>query len=82
MKTAIRGVEADPDLAKEVTKQTGYAWDGEVSVEHLLDTVVDQVGMDKVAASVKKPLAGLKVVCYYGCLMTRPAKLTGAQDPE
>ncbi len=82
MKTAIRDVESDADLAGEVTRQTGYTWDGQVSVEHLLDTVVDRVGLEKVAEKVKKPLAGLKVVCYYGCLMTRPAQLTGAEDPE
>ncbi len=82
MKTAIRDVEADSELARQVTQETGYAWDGEVSVEHLLDTVVDKVGIEKISAVVKKPLAGLKVVCYYGCLMTRPAKLTGAKDPE
>ncbi len=82
LKTAVRDVEADPALAQEVTRQTGYAWDGQVSVEHLVDTVVDQVGLEKVAATVKKPLSGLKVVCYYGCLMTRPASLTGAEDPE
>jgi heterodisulfide reductase subunit B2 len=82
LKTAIRDVESDANLAQEVTRETGYAWDGQVSVEHLLDTIVDQIGIEKVAAAVKKPLAGLKVVCYYGCLMTRPAKLTGAENPE
>jgi len=31
---------------------------------------------------VSTPLAGLKVACYYGCLMTRPPKITGADQPE
>ena len=29
-----------------------------------------------------KPLAGLKAVCYYGCLPVRPPKLTGIKDYE
>ena len=29
-----------------------------------------------------KPLAGLKVVCYYGCLLTRPPSITQADHPE
>ncbi len=82
LKGAIRDVETDGDLAQAVTKETGYAWDGQVAVENLVDTVVDQVGLDRVSAAVRKPLAGLKVVCYYGCLMTRPAALTGAENPE
>ena len=82
LKGAIQEVESDGDLAQAVTRETGYAWDGQVSVETLVDTVVDSVGLDKVTASVKKPLAGLKVVCYYGCLMTRPPGLTEAENPE
>jgi len=27
-------------------------------------------------------LKGLKVACYYGCLITRPARVTGAENPE
>jgi len=34
------------------------------------------------AAHVKKPLAGLKVVCYYGCMASRPPEITGADDFE
>lgn len=31
---------------------------------------------------VRKPLKGLKVVCYYGCQMVRPPRLTGFTDYE
>ncbi len=34
------------------------------------------------AKQVKKPLAGLKVVCYYGCMASRPPEVTGAKDFE
>ena len=33
-------------------------------------------------AKVTKPFDGLKVACYYGCLLTRPPKVTLAEDPE
>jgi heterodisulfide reductase subunit B len=29
-----------------------------------------------------RPLAGLKVACYYGCLLVRPPKITGVQAVE
>lgn len=38
--------------------------------------------MDGIAGRVERPLAGLKVACYYGCLITRPAKVTGAEHHE
>jgi heterodisulfide reductase subunit B len=51
-------------------------------VQHIIDTLVDQAGLQKIEASVKKPLKGLKVACYYGCLVTRPAKITEAEHVE
>lgn len=40
-------------------------------VRHPLDVVVNDVGLDNIP--VVKPLRGLRVACYYGCLLTRPA---------
>jgi heterodisulfide reductase subunit B len=40
-------------------------------VRHPLDVVVNDVGLDNIP--VEKPLRGLKVASYYGCLLTRPA---------
>ena len=42
------------------------------NVKHLLDILARDLGLDKLAEVVKKPLKGLKVACYYGCLLTRP----------
>jgi len=44
-------------------------------VKHLLEILARDLGLDKLAAAVKKPLAGLKVACYYGCLLTRPPEV-------
>lgn len=35
-----------------------------------------------IAAGIKKPLEGLKVVSYYGCMASRPPEVTGAVDYE
>jgi heterodisulfide reductase subunit B len=53
-----------------------------MKVDHLLTTITDHIGYDKVAQAVTKPLQDLKVVCYYGCVITRPPKLTGIEDYE
>jgi heterodisulfide reductase subunit B len=82
MKAAAHTVANDGEMAKEVEAQIGYAYRGTVSVQHLLDTLVDRAGLEKIEASVKKPLTGLKVACYYGCLVTRPPKITQAEHPE
>jgi heterodisulfide reductase subunit B len=48
------------------------------TVRHPLDVIVNDVGLDNIP--VQNPLHGLKVACYYGCLLTRPAG--GFDDPE
>ncbi len=37
---------------------------------------------ESLPAQVSRPLTGLKVACYYGCLLVRPPKITGAANPE
>ena len=38
--------------------------------------------LKQITARVRKPLKGLKVVCYYGCQMVRPPRITGFTDYE
>ena len=45
---------------------------GTVKVRHLLDVILNDVGLDAVKAAVKKPLTGLKVAPYLGCMVPRP----------
>jgi heterodisulfide reductase subunit B len=82
LKAAALAVDQDGDLASQVEAQIGYAYRGTVTVQHAVETLVDRVGTEKIKASVKQPLAGLKVACYYGCLVTRPGKVTGAEHVE
>ena len=38
--------------------------------------------LQRVATHIKRPLEGLKVVCYYGCMANRPPEITEATDFE
>ena len=51
-------------------------------VKHLLEILARDLGLERLAASVRKPLAGLKVACYYGCLLTRPNDVTNLDCVE
>jgi heterodisulfide reductase subunit B len=48
----------------------------------VLQVIVEKLSMKEIAAKVKKPLTGLKVACYYGCLMVRPPKVMNFDDYE
>ncbi len=81
-KTAQYDIARDPALRKEMDEKIGYRYQDRVTVKSLLDVFEERVGLDAVARHVKKPLRGLKFVSYYGCLLTRPTKVTKAAHPE
>ncbi len=55
---------------------------GSVHTRHLLDVIINDVGLDAVAEKIQKPLFGLNVAPYYGCLIVRPGFLDKFDDPE
>lgn len=60
----------------EKRKQVEFALDAPLAIDkpvkHLLDILASDYGLDRLATQMSKPLGGLKVACYYGCLLTRP----------
>jgi heterodisulfide reductase subunit B len=75
------GMQDDKALEK-VEKYSDYRYQGTVGVQHFVDTIMEHATPADISSRVKRPLDGLTVACYYGCLITRPAKLTGAENPE
>ncbi len=41
-------------------------------IRHLLDVIVEDIGFEAVAGKVTRPLRGLRIAPYYGCLIVRP----------
>lgn len=81
-RAAVHNVAEDEPLAAQVKTRTNYLPSADLQVDHLLTTIVERVGYSQVAKRVTRPLNDLKVVCYYGCLLTRPPRLTQVEDYE
>ncbi len=82
LKNTESQVRHDSRKAELVKEDAGAAYGGGVTVEHLVDTFVRRVGLKSVSERVSKPLNGMKVACYYGCLITRPHRYTQAENHE
>jgi heterodisulfide reductase subunit B2 len=82
LRTANYKVANDPAERKRTERITGKPYDGGVPVHHVLDVLVNHLGLDTIRANVKNPLAGLRVACYYGCLLTRPPEVVAFDDAE
>ena len=55
---------------------------GDFHIKHIIDFLWEDVGEKAVREKVKKSLEGLNPVCYYGCLIVRPPRVTDARNPE
>ena len=55
---------------------------GEAEVVHYLEMLRDEVGFDNLKKAVKKPLKGVKIAAYYGCLLLRPSGVMAFDNPE
>ncbi len=72
-----------PDLRGKIGKALeagGLSYSGNLRVRHLLDVIVNDVGIDSIAPLVKRMLTGLIVAPYYGCQIVRPE--SGLDDPD
>ena len=81
-KTGAHEVAEDAEMAADVRAVVGRPYNGGVTVQNLIDVYHDAVGLEALKAKVTRPFRGLRVACYYGCLLTRPPKVTLAEDPE
>jgi len=71
-----------PETRGRVASVLGADYDGSTPVNHLLEIIRDEVGLDEIAKRVRAPLTSLRVACYYGCLLVRPPDVMQFDDPE
>lgn len=69
---AARSLREHPDLCGKVAEELaaeGLAFDpASVTVRHLLDVLHDDAGLPAIRARVTRPLRGVRVAAYTGCL--------------
>ena len=55
-----------------------------VKIMHFLEFLRDEIGFATLKKKVKKPLKGLKLMPYYGCMLLRPREVAidDAEDPR
>ena len=55
---------------------------GRIKVWDLANYLAREEILDTMGAMIKEDLTGLKAVCYYGCMASRPPRITGEADYE
>lgn len=74
LRLAGKAIAGNRAARKQVNESLGddLQLEGDVEVLHPLYVILSEVGIEGVKERVTRPLTGLKVGSYYGCMLTRP----------
>jgi len=70
------------EKTNKVLASVGLEYKGLIEVRHPLDVIINDYDLENIRKKVVKPLTGLKVAPYYGCLMLKPPKFCKFDNPE
>ncbi len=76
MKAASRKILEDSELSRQ------FPFKGEINILSGIDMLHRQDVLKRIKERSSRPLEGLKVVTYYGCLAVRPVEVVNPEDPE
>lgn len=79
LKVALRDLKAEPKLAAKLgigDRELG------LRVVNTVELLRDIVGLEALREKTVKPLSGMKLAAYYGCLLLRPRDIELYDDPE
>lgn len=82
MKKTEYALQNDEKRKAEIEETIGFKYTGEIQSISMLEAIAGRYGAKAIGEKVKKPLKGLKVACYYGCLFIRPPRIVTFDDIE
>ncbi len=82
LKFAEYKLREDPERLGRMLERAEIDYRGGIRITSLLEAVVSDYGIEAIKEKVVRPLEGLKVACYYGCLLVRPADVADFDDDE
>ena len=74
-KTAQEEVKVDSELAGQIEEIVNSPLPKGIKVTHPVGVFSTETMLEQMPGLVKRDLSGLKIACYYGCLLTRPPKV-------
>ena len=70
------------DRVNEKLKKIGKEYKGTGKVKHIVVMMRDDLGIERIKASVKRPLTGVKVGIHYGCHLLKPSQIMAIDDAD
>jgi heterodisulfide reductase subunit B len=82
LRVAQEEIRAHPEAFGWLEDVLGVPLQGSAVVRSPIAILLSDIGLQRIKPLVKRPLDGLKVVTYYGCLLARPKAISELSDTE
>jgi heterodisulfide reductase subunit B len=85
LKKVNKILKVDKTLREQINghlKGSGLEFKGTVETKHIVQVLMEDVGLEKIREAVVTPLTTLKVAEHVGCHLLRPKEIIGFDDPE
>ncbi len=82
--TAVHDAKSNPAMAKAAGEVLAPAEEVDIARLQVMSVLnwLESLPRGELARRIVRPLKGLKVACYYGCLLVRPPQVTGVKNVE
>lgn len=81
-KTAAHELSRDSELKSKIEEDISTKLSLSQKSRHVLEILHQDIGIKTIKDKVERPLEGLKVAPYYGCVLVRPPEVTSFDNPE
>ncbi len=85
LKKVSKTLKEDEALREQINghlKEAGLEFKGTVEAKHIMQVLIEDIGLERIKDCVVKPLTKLKVAEHNGCHILRPKEYIGFDDPE
>jgi len=78
----LKAEEGERRKVNTILREAGLEYQGGVEVRHILDVVVNDVGLEYLKENTVRDLSKLRIAPYYGCLVARPPEIANFDRVE
>jgi heterodisulfide reductase subunit B len=82
LKGAEYAIRENETVRKQMTDLVDHDFHQKIKILNLVELIRNRIDPAEIQSRVTNPLKGLKVACYYGCLLVRPTEVVQFDDPE
>ena len=69
-------------MANKYLSETGLRYNGTTKIKHLLQILMEDIGLPRIREKVKVDLSELNIGAFYGCQILRPTDIVGWEDAD